>query len=468
MPQEEKIALGLLGLGIGVGTSSLVYSGVRTKLEKIIENTEDIKEVYSIYNPYAHGAKRYKGQLHCHTTNSDGTASPSQVVAKYRDELGFHFIVFTDHNYITNGTPYTVEGEFLAFSGVEDNGNWADHMIGVGDLTDYPSRTDPYDPPKRSFDMLRYRGIPQIAHPNWGNIDIMEMLAMVQPKLIEIYNYNTGGRLAEGLSLWDLLLRGGSLAWGVAVDDMHSLDQSGKGWIVVYADELTKPAVLNAIMRGAFYSTQGPELSFSVNGRTITCTCPTAVRIRAITANGLVADVKTSSLTYTLKLGDGYVRFEAQDEQGRWAWSNPFLDLATFPNLRITHRMIEDAIRYGATDGDSASGSTTSTSFVVLWQRATPKFELNIYSRQVFAGVENPAYARIRTSFIGSRAVDDALPLGENKVLIMEGELALVHSNKTYVAQYRTTDSAYSVTINYSVWYKRVFLPYLLPEDVIV
>jgi hypothetical protein len=422
-----------------------------------------------IYNPYAYGKNRYKGQLHCHTTNSDGDSSPSAVVARYRDELGFHFIVFTDHNYLTDGSPYTVEGKFLAFRGVEDNGAWSDHMNGIGDLSDYPSRTDPWDPPKRSIDFLNYGGLPQINHPSWGNIDIMEMLAMVQPKLIEIYNNKVGGRMKEGLSMWDLLLRGGSLAWGVAVDDEHILaTESGKGWIVVYADELTKPAILNAIMRGAFYATTGPSLDFKVEDRTITVSCPTAVRMRAITANGLVADIKSNTITYTLKRGDGYVRFEAQDANGLWAWSNPFIDPSTFHKLNITQKLIEQAIKYGATDGDPAVRSTTSTSWAILYGRTTPKFELDIYTRQVFVGVENPSYVRVNTDWVGSRRINDDLPLGATGVLVMEGELALVHANKGFSASFRTTNAAYSVTVNYSVWFKRVFLPYLLPEDVIV
>ncbi|MEM4976241.1 MAG: hypothetical protein QXT64_02835 [Desulfurococcaceae archaeon] len=424
-----------------------------------------------VYNPYAYGKNRYKGQLHCHTTNSDGDSPPSAVVAKYRDELGFSFVVFADHNYLTDGSPYTVEGSFLAFKGVEDGGQFNDHMNGIGDLTNYPSGDTVYgyETWNRSRGIALFRGIPQFNHPNWGNINIMEMLNCQPPKLIEIYNYKAGGRLAEGLSMWDLMLRGGSLCWGVSADDVHVLaTESGKGWIVVYADELTKPAILDAIMRGAFYSTTGPEMSFSVSGRRITASCPTAVKMRAITSLGLVKTVKASSIDYTLKHGDGFVRFEAVDAAGRWAWSNPFIDMKVFPKLRKTQREIEFMIKSGSTDGEAAIGaSTTSTTYTRLYYGTGPKFGADIYHRLIINGVVNPEYLRYRTYWIGYRIVNDELALPATNMLVLEGEIARVHANKYFEVFFRTTDATRGVTVNLSVWFKRLHLPYLLAYNVL-
>ena len=54
-----------------------------------------------VYNPYKdHPSNQYKGQMHCHTTNSDGGLAPSSVVAKYVG-YGYDFMTITDHNYIT-------------------------------------------------------------------------------------------------------------------------------------------------------------------------------------------------------------------------------------------------------------------------------------------------------------------------------------------------------------------------------
>ncbi|HZS07725.1 MAG TPA: hypothetical protein VFD58_23010 [Blastocatellia bacterium] len=42
----------------------------------------------------------YKGNTHTHTLNSDGDSTPDEVVRWYR-EHGYHFLVLTDHNYLT-------------------------------------------------------------------------------------------------------------------------------------------------------------------------------------------------------------------------------------------------------------------------------------------------------------------------------------------------------------------------------
>lgn len=43
----------------------------------------------------------YKGNTHTHTLNSDGDSTPDEVVRWYR-EHGYHFLVLTDHNFLTS------------------------------------------------------------------------------------------------------------------------------------------------------------------------------------------------------------------------------------------------------------------------------------------------------------------------------------------------------------------------------
>ncbi|MBQ1965129.1 MAG: PHP domain-containing protein, partial [Clostridia bacterium] len=42
------------------------------------------------------GNKWYKGNLHTHTTRSDGIKTPEQTKKEYR-EMGYDFIAITDH-----------------------------------------------------------------------------------------------------------------------------------------------------------------------------------------------------------------------------------------------------------------------------------------------------------------------------------------------------------------------------------
>ncbi len=63
-----------------------------------------------------------KGALHTHTTCSDGTLLPEEVLRVYRD-LEFDFVALTDHDFLMKPGAYAdVPGEFegmLVFQGVE-------------------------------------------------------------------------------------------------------------------------------------------------------------------------------------------------------------------------------------------------------------------------------------------------------------------------------------------------------------
>src|SRR5215813_8805491 len=48
----------------------------------------------------------YKGNLHTHSTRSDGKLSPEEVVAAYR-ERGYDFLALTDHFLKSYGYPIT-------------------------------------------------------------------------------------------------------------------------------------------------------------------------------------------------------------------------------------------------------------------------------------------------------------------------------------------------------------------------
>jgi hypothetical protein len=47
------------------------------------------------------GLRWFKGNTHTHTLNSDGDSSPDDVARWYR-EHGYHFLVLSDHNYLTS------------------------------------------------------------------------------------------------------------------------------------------------------------------------------------------------------------------------------------------------------------------------------------------------------------------------------------------------------------------------------
>ncbi len=59
------------------------------------------------------GKKWYKGNLHTHSTNSDGRLSPEEVIGLYREE-GYDFLALTDHWFMGEERQ---EENFLLLSG---------------------------------------------------------------------------------------------------------------------------------------------------------------------------------------------------------------------------------------------------------------------------------------------------------------------------------------------------------------
>jgi hypothetical protein len=55
-----------------------------------------VKSATGVSNPYEAGGPWHKGNLHAHTTDSDGLLAREQVIETYR-ELGYSFLAITDH-----------------------------------------------------------------------------------------------------------------------------------------------------------------------------------------------------------------------------------------------------------------------------------------------------------------------------------------------------------------------------------
>jgi histidinol phosphatase-like PHP family hydrolase len=56
--------------------------------------------------PFAASGRFYKGNLHTHSTRSDGAREPADVCAAYRD-AGYDFLALTDHFLEKFGFPIT-------------------------------------------------------------------------------------------------------------------------------------------------------------------------------------------------------------------------------------------------------------------------------------------------------------------------------------------------------------------------
>lgn len=274
-----------------------------------------------ITNPYAESkAHTYKGQLHCHSTGSDGADTPTALVTAYKN-AGFDFISITDHDVLTADPG--VSG-ILFIPGVEETAT--EGHIGAINVTQNQTATAG----QSIIDaIIADGGIPIINHPNiasyiWTDT---ELASVEEYYAIEVYNGLSGGSTDYAEDKWDTVLSNGVKAFGVATDDSHNIATVlGKGFIQVHADENTIPAIVDSIKRGNFYASQGATLTVSQNGLVLTATTGASATIEWITSGGTVAKTTTTATTdtYTITGNERYVRVRVtRDSDGKKAWSNP-------------------------------------------------------------------------------------------------------------------------------------------------
>lgn len=295
----------------------------------------------------------YKGNTHTHTLNSDGDSTPDEVVKWYRENR-YNFLFITDHEYVTDPAPlnalYGMKGSFVVIGGQEvtdsfDRKPYHLNALGISSVVlpnKLPGAVETLQ--KNIDDTLAAGGIVQINHPNFGWALTADHLIKLQNyTLLEIYNGHPlvnnlgGGGLPSAEEIWDKVLAGGKIVFGVADDDSHYFKRigdptaptPGKGWIWVRVPELTAAAVIDALKKGDFYASTGVELSdIRSNGRSLTVAVKeeraSKYRIQFIGGGGRVLEEAISSpATYTFRGNEGYVRSKIIESNGKLAWTQP-------------------------------------------------------------------------------------------------------------------------------------------------
>jgi hypothetical protein len=291
----------------------------------------------------------WRGNLHTHSTRSDGVLPPEEVCRRYRDE-GYDFLALTDHfigSYgypIVDTTPFrtnrftTILGAEL-HSGAMANGElW--HILAVGLPPDFAPSDSPTFLPKPGQETgaeIAARAVAAgafvaIAHPQWSGLTLADARAIEAAHAVEIYNHGcaTGCDRPDGAAIADLLLTEGRRLSLIATDDAHfsEPDHFG-GWVMVKAEENEPEALLAALKRGDFYSSQGPELrDVVVEGDHVVVECSAAVSVVAMGHGTGAKAVHGASMTRAAvplaRLNDSpWLRVAVIDAAGKRAWSNP-------------------------------------------------------------------------------------------------------------------------------------------------
>ena len=173
------------------------------------------------------------------------------------------------------------------------------------------------------------KGIPQMSHT---------------PHALEIgnrgydFSARTGFRNAE--EKWDYLLKQGHRIMGVATDDSHG-STPFEGWTVVYTkaetrEQLTVQDVMESLLSGNFYASQGPNIRIELDGNRFTIHADKPSLIEFISDGEVVHHTGNAlKATYNIQGDEVYVRGRVTREDPEWrsveegigrrrsAWTNP-------------------------------------------------------------------------------------------------------------------------------------------------
>lgn len=313
----------------------LYYIKRARKIDKKVLNmnitTKNSFDDFEIHNPYDYQGKYYKAQLHSHTKESDGKIEVGKLIKEYKNR-GYNFLAITDHDKITVNKVYD-DSNFKTITGEEltvINPFWplGRHLNRIG-----IKKQSKYNKLKDVDKILKQSNITVINHPatesglgtqRW---DINTLLNLENIKFIEIANHFSDEII--NMKYWHILLNkygNRSPIWGLAVDDAHNIDDIDKNWVMVKADNFTEKALLNALKRGSFYNTQGPNADFFVENNIIKVKSESSYGINFYGGdNKILKKISGFEAEYQPKGNEDFIRIEIFDKDGnKKLWSQPF------------------------------------------------------------------------------------------------------------------------------------------------
>ncbi|MFV2002906.1 MAG: PHP domain-containing protein, partial [Paracoccaceae bacterium] len=184
--------------------------------------------------------KFHRGNLHTHSTQSDGVLSAQEVCRRYQAE-GYDFVVLTDHfvglfDYpITDTTGFrnakftTIVGAELHTSVMENGYLW--HILAIGLPSDFTPPNAPNFKPVEGSESAtdiaqRARdagAFVAIAHPHWSGMSEADARTITAAHAVEIYNHGciVDNDRGEGFATLEHLLNVGRRLNLIAADDAH-------------------------------------------------------------------------------------------------------------------------------------------------------------------------------------------------------------------------------------------------------
>lgn len=310
----------------------------------------------------------YKGNMHCHSSLSDGYYSPEELKKLYK-EKGYSFLAITDHEHINNNSHLDDE-DFITLTGAEfaikqfpSESTMKNFNMKVCHLNFYAKKqnndytfcyssvSDHFCSPERKYLINRPageyervyggEGISQLIreanehgffvaynHPRWSLENYADYSGYEGLWGVEIYNHacNVDGLYDYDINVLDDMLRDGKRVFASCGDDNHNrggdLLQSFGASVYVNAESLSYENIVDGLISGNFYSSMGPEIySLYVEDGMVYIKCSDVKKIcystrgrRTKAINAI--DGTIDEAVFEIKDTDGYFRIDIVDENG--------------------------------------------------------------------------------------------------------------------------------------------------------
>lgn len=298
-----------------------------------------------VETPFSRPGRFWRGNLHTHSTLSDGHRRPEDVCRFYQTS-GYDFISLTEHfleQYdwpIADTRPFR-DADFTTIIGAELHPmvdrmelgrEW--HLLAVGLPLDFAPPPVDITGPELAQRALAAGAYVAAAHPQWYLMTDRDVAALGEIHAVEIFNAgcDDDNDTAESVYMFDLMLARGQRMTACATDDTHFVPNThdrGAGWVMVKSAALEPDALLAALKAGDYYSSTGPvihELDI-VPGERLTIRCSPAERVFLLGAGAkyrAVGEQGVTEATFDLSDWQGpYARIVVRDAARRKAWSNP-------------------------------------------------------------------------------------------------------------------------------------------------
>lgn len=278
--------------------------------------------------------KYYKGNLHMHTTCSDGKRTPEEAMQEYAQH-SYDFIAITDHWKVGAERRY---GDMVVLPGVEYDFTFPTQVLHVVALLPDQQSGDGIVRGMDHEEVIRLinerGGVAVAAHPAWS-LNTHDFLAGLNGICIsEVYNTLSdepiNARRGNASQILDVAAANGKLFQQIATDDTHFyIGEQCRSYTMAQADELSVQGILDALKAGRFYASQGPEfLDVEFDGKTlIVRTSPVSICTFSSNKFWVAGRCRTSeNMTenaYEIQPGETFIRCEIADAQGRRAWLSP-------------------------------------------------------------------------------------------------------------------------------------------------